>query len=185
MKTINSIIIIGPVAVGKTSVARSLSKLLDRPMVTMDDVRVGYYRELGYDPEAAQELFEKDGAASLWCYWKAFDPYSVERILEEHPGYIIDMGGGSTVNEHDDQHERVRRALAPCRNVVLLLPYPDIASSLEFLNERTGWGGSCRNVNRSILSHGSNYDLATMTVYTAGKDPDEIAEEIADLIVSS
>ena len=182
MGTADEIILIGPVEVGKTSVARSLAGLLQMPMVTMDDVRVGYYKELGYDPEAAQELYDRDGAASLWCYWKAFDPYSVERILQDYPGHIIDMGGGSTVHEHDDQLERVKQALAPYRNVVLLLPYPDREASLKFLDRRTGWGDSGRNINRNILDHRSNYELATITVYTAGKTPDEIAVEILDLI---
>ncbi len=141
--------------------------------------------ELGYDPDAAQKLFDMDGAASLWCFWKAFDPYSVERILADHPGYVIDMGGGSTVHEHDDQLERVKRVLAPYRNVVLLLPYPDREASLEFLDRRTGWGDKERNVNRNILEHRSNYQLATMTVYTAERSPEEIAEEILEMIQAS
>ncbi len=181
MKYVDDIVIIGPVAVGKTSVAKCLARILDRPMISMDEVRVGYYMELGYNPDSAQELFEKDGAASLWCLWKAYDPYSVERILQDHRGYIIDMGGGSTVHEHDDQLERVKRTLEPYRNVVLLLPYPAMETSLEFLDARTGWGGGGRNVNRIILQNCSNYQLASITVYTAGKSSEEIAREIISL----
>ena len=185
MKTIDDIIVIGPVAVGKTSVARCLAERLGKPLISMDEVRAGYYSELGYDPDAAQKLFDMDGAASLWCFWKAFDPYSVERILADYPGYVIDMGGGSTIHEHDDQLERVKRALAPYRNVVLLLPYPDRETSLLFLDKRTGWGGKERNVNRNILEHRSNYQLATITVYTADRSPEEIAEEILEMIQAS
>ncbi len=181
---IDDIILIGPVAVGKTSVARCLAERLELPMITMDQVRVGYYTELGYDPELAESLYEKDGAASLWCYVKAFDPYSVERILADYPGHIIDMGGGSSVHEHDDQLERVKRALAPYRNVVLLLPFEDPKASLAFLDERTGWGGRERNINRILLGHRSNAELATITVYTADRSPEEIADEIVGLIQS-
>ena len=184
-EAIDDIVIIGPVAVGKTSVARSLSQRLDRPMISMDDVREDYYRELGYDDEVARRLFEQDGAASVWCYYKAFDPHSVERILADYPGHIIDMGGGSTVHEHDDQLERIKRALAPYRHVVLLLPYEDREASLAFLDQRTGCGPRRRNINRTLLWHRSNGELATHTVYTAERSPDEIAGEIVALTRAS
>ena len=43
---------------------------------------------------------------------------------------------------------------------------------------RSGWGDNERNVNRIILEHRSNYELATITVYTAERSPEEIGEEI-------
>ncbi len=115
-------VLIGPVSVGKTTVAKCLGEMVGLPVVTMDDHRDDYYRELGFDENVAKQLFEKDGAASVWCYFKAFDPYSVERILQDYPGHIIDMGGGSSVHEHEDQLNRVARALSRYRNVILLLP---------------------------------------------------------------
>ena len=47
----------------------------------------------------------------------------------------IDMGGGSSVHEHDDQLERVQRAMAPYRNVVLLLPCEDREAALAYARE--------------------------------------------------
>ena len=179
---IEDIVLIGPVGVGKTTVARCLAKRIDQPLISMDDVRDDYYRDLGYDANTAKLLYEKDGAASVWCYFKAFDPYSVERILEDYRGYIIDMGGGSTVHEHEDQLQRVKRALGPYRNVILLLPYEDREASLSFLDKRTGWGDKNRNINRTLLNHPSNYELATITIYTAERSPDNIAEEILEQI---
>ena len=57
----NNIILIGPVGVGKTSVANELSTKLNLPIISMDTVRISYYKELGYDPELAETLYEKDG----------------------------------------------------------------------------------------------------------------------------
>jgi shikimate kinase len=182
--SIDDIVLIGPVGVGKTTVARRLGELLGRPVVSMDELRLGYYAELGYDHDAASKLLELDGPASLWCYWKAFDPHSVERLLADHRGYVLDMGGGSTVHEHRDQFERVKRALAPYRNVVLLLPHPEVEASLKFLDKRTGCGGRERNINFTILTHPSNAELATLTVYTGDRSPGEIAEEILERVQS-
>ncbi len=178
IEEIEDIVLIGPVHVGKTTVSKCLAKRFGYPMISMDDIWEKYSLELGYDENFSKLIFEKDGAASRWCYQKTFDPYTVERILEDHRGYVIDMGGGSSIHEHDDQLKRVKCALEPYRNVILLLPYKDQDASLSFLDKRTGWGGKERNLNRLILSHRSNYDLAKMTIYTAERNPDEIVEEI-------
>ena len=50
----NNIILIGPVGVGKTSVAKELATKLNLPMISMDTVRISYYKELGYDPELGE-----------------------------------------------------------------------------------------------------------------------------------
>ena len=175
---VKSIVVIGPVHVGKSTVCKSLSERTGLPVVAMDDVRSGYYEEVGFDGELAERLRREQGAGSLWSYVKAFDAHSVERILADFPDYIIDMGGGSTVHEQDDQQERVRRALAPFRNVVLLLPCENPEESLDFLNKRTGWSSEGRNINRLLLTHLANTELATLTVYVANRSSEEIADEI-------
>ena len=175
---IDDIVLIGPTGVGKTTVAAALSERLGLPVVSMDDVRDGYYAELGYDPAVARTLFDKDGPASVWSYCKAFDPHSVERFLADNERCILDMGGGSTVHEHADNLARVKRALSPYRNIVLLLPHEDRHASLDFLNKRTGWKHTGRNINRILLAHRSNYELCTLTVYTADRTPAAIAGEI-------
>ena len=176
--TRDEIVLIGPVAVGKSTVAKCIGAKLDLPVVCMDDLRDGYFRELGYDADLAKRLYEADGAGSVWCYQKAFNPYSVERIIAEHADCVFDMGGGSTVDEHEDQHRRVANALRPFVNTVLLLPYADDDASLKYLDERTGWGGKARNINRILLAHPANRAIARHSIYTAGRAPEEIADRI-------
>jgi shikimate kinase len=177
---IHDIILIGPVAVGKSTVGKVLAERLGLPQVSMDDKRFDYYRELGYEEAFMKKIFELEGAGGVYRYWKVFDAYSVERLLADHKGVpcVIDMGGGSSVHEHDDQLERVKKALANHINVVLLLPHEDPAESIRFLDERTGWGGKERNINHHFLAHRSNRELATLTVYVAGRTPEDIATEI-------
>ncbi len=174
----SEIVLIGPVSVGKSTVAKVLGERIGVAVVSMDEVRDDYFRELGYDADFAMRLYELDGAGSVWCYQKAFNPHSVERIVAEHRGCIIDMGGGSTVDEHEDQHARVVAALEPFANVVLLLPHEDDGASLAYLDQRTGWGDKPRNINRILLQHPANRRLAKHVIYTADRTPDDIAEEI-------
>ena len=43
------IILLGSVAVGKTTTARIISKKINKPLISLDDLRFDYYKEIGYD----------------------------------------------------------------------------------------------------------------------------------------
>lgn len=177
--TRNEIILIGPVAVGKSTVGSLLCKSLGLQQVSMDNHRLRYYAELGYTEEFRESIFKTEGTSGVYRYWKVFDAYSVERLLQDHSDCVFDMGAGSTVCEFPDELDRVERAFGSFRNVILLMPSPDRKISLEYLSRRTGWplqGG--RNINRHLINHHSNYRLAKHTVYTMGRTPENITEEI-------
>ena len=102
--------------------------------------------------------------------------------MAEHQNSIIDFGAGHSVYESTEFSIRVRTALAPHQNVILVLPSPNADESIEILNERTkdlvGSFGQGFNWNEYFVRHPSNYELAKFTVYTKGKLPGETCEEI-------
>lgn len=57
--------------------------------------------------------------------WKPFEAYAVERMMADRPLAVIDFGAGHSVFEDETLFERVRVALEPFPNVVLLLPSAD------------------------------------------------------------
>jgi hypothetical protein len=74
---------------------------------------------------------------------------------------------------------RVKRALAPCRHVVLLLPSPDLNTSLNVLRERRPSLHAIEpDINEHFIVHPSNSELATFTVYTEGRLPRDTCAEI-------
>ncbi len=176
MKT--DIILIGPIGAGKSTQGKLIAEKLQLPRRAMDDLRFGYYQEIGYDETLAKELGEKS-FLELYRYWKPFEIYAVERILADHRDCVIDFGGGHSVFEDDALFSRAERALAPYENVVLLLPSPDLDESVRLLTERTG---SCvsgaLDFHEHFVKHHSNHDLAKMVVYTQGKSPEETRDEI-------
>jgi shikimate kinase len=175
------IILIGPISVGKTTIGKLLSKQLNLPQVSMDELRISYYNEIGYDENIAQQKREEGWWSRYW-YWKRFEAYAVERILAEHNNCVIDFGAGHSVYEDSNLFERVQNILAPYNYVVLLLPDPDMDKSLKILNSRDEITAQLADVNEHFLRHHSNYDLAKWIVYTKNKTPPEICNEIIKLV---
>lgn len=174
------IVLIGPIGAGKGTVGRLLAEKLGLPKCSMDKVRLEYYAEIGYDDDFASLLGKEVGFWAVYLYWKEFECHAVERLVTEHHNCVIDMGAGHSVYENDNQLGRVARALAPFQNVVLVLPSPDPDESCRILSERRGErsGESGLDLNEHLIRHHSNARLATITVYTEGRTPEETRDGI-------
>ena len=118
----SEIVLLGPVRAGKSTIGRLIAERLGVSQVSLDDLRWVYYKEIGYDARLAKQIRAAGGFLALMLYWQLFDAYSVERVLAEHDHCVFDSGAGIGISESQEQFARVRQALAPYRNVVLLLP---------------------------------------------------------------
>ena len=177
------IILIGPIGAGKTTVGERLAAQLNCPQHSVDDLRWGYYQEIGYDEAVAQQKRESGGLWALGQYWKPFEAYAVERLLSEHHHCVIDFGAGHSVYEDEALFQRVARVLAPYPNVVLLLPSADIDECIQILSERNKEEpADCMKVNEQFIRHPSNSRLAKFTVYTKGETPAETCQKILELV---
>lgn len=179
---------------GKSTIAKLLSERMQIPRYELDELRWDYYREHGYDVEKAAQIAEEEGMAGLLAYWKPFEVYAVERVVEEYTDGVIDFGAGHSVFENEEQFKRVQAALSPISHVILLLPCPVLERSTEILNARVAKllerevGVVDPNVlraNERFVKHPSNRRLANLTIYTEGKSPVETCEEIYSRISKS
>jgi hypothetical protein len=173
------IILIGPIGAGKTTVGALLAEALGLPQVSLDDVRFNYYRQIGYDEAAGEELERRHGFLALYRHWKPFEVYAVERALAEHAGCVFDFGAGHSVYEDPALFARAQAALAPFANVVLLLPSPDPDESVLLLRQRDGEcadGGV--DFHEHFVKHHSNRALARLTVYSKGQTPQQTRDEV-------
>jgi shikimate kinase len=179
-----TIILIGPMGVGKTTVGKLLAERLGLRNVSLDEIRRPYYDEIGYDNEAAKQIHAERGMAGIIEYWKPFEVYSVERVLQDYDNAVIDFGAGHSVYDDEALFARAKNAIAPYPNVVLLLPSADQDESTCILNARIPASASpeiipwYREMNAYFLKHHANRDLAKITVYTKDRTPEETCDEI-------
>jgi adenylate kinase family enzyme len=183
-----NILLIGPSGTGKTTLAKMLGEALDMPWLELDDLRKEYYAEIGYDNGKAQQLFMDNGLKAMLDYWKPFEIYSVERMLQDYPtGHILAFGAGQSVYDDPAFAQRVQQALDPYPYVILLLPTPDADESVFILHERIRLGfpdfppeaaQQMDEMNRYFIENPSNARLAKFTIYTKGKSSAETRDEV-------
>ena len=188
----STIILIGPLGAGKTTVGRLLAKTLALPFCSVDTVRRAYYQEAGYDKAlAAQIAASEQGIQGVLRYSKPFESKMVEKVLADHHG-VIDFGASNSVYDDQDLLARVENALAPYPNVILLLPSPDLDESVEILKGRLtrmlttagkDFSDELFELNEYFVRHPSNHLLAKRVIYTKGKTPEEICDELVQNLV--
>lgn len=175
------IILLGPVAVGKTTTARLISKKIHKPVISLDDLRFDYYKEIGYDHNHMKELHEKAGIMAIFQYGKIFDAYSIERILEDHQNCIFDFGGGNIVSGYDFDLNRIKKALEPYENVVFLVPGKDNKETLKFIYERRDIKPGDRELIEYLVYNHSNYEVAKHMVFVKDKTSEEVCDEVLSI----
>lgn len=192
MQTNPTIILIGPMCAGKSTIAKMLAERLGIRRYELDSLRDSYYDEIGYDKELASQIANgEEGMMGLIKYWKPFEAHAVERALSEYENCVLDFGAGHSVHEDENLFTRVQNALAPFDHVILLLPSPNLDESLDILNARFSEllerevgkvDPKLLDLNEHFVKHPSNQRLAKMTIYTQGKSPEETCDDILEKI---
>ncbi|MEQ8676332.1 MAG: hypothetical protein RLP44_19070 [Aggregatilineales bacterium] len=180
-----SIILIGPMRAGKTTVSKLVAEKLNLPRVRLDEIRWDYYPTVGYDEDHAKSL-RKSGGLDFFTYMKPFEASLVEHVLTLHPeDTVIDFGAGHSVYEQEALFQQVQKALEPFPHVIYITPCSDVEEAVEILNQRDiddGESGLPAELNRHFVTHPSNSILATHTIYNQDQTPAQSAEQIVRLL---
>lgn len=185
-----SIILIGPLGAGKTTLMRLLAERLGWMPLDLDDLRWAYYAEIGYDEGYAKQLRDSEDWFALGRYWKPFEAHSVERVVADYPeNHVIAFGAGHSVYDDPELLARVQTALAPFP-VVLLMPAADVDETLAITRARIAAKAPeipeanldlITTINRGFAAHPANGLLAKHTVFTHDQTPEQTCEVIYGL----
>ncbi len=179
------IVIIGPMAAGKSTVAGALARRLGVRQVPLDAVRWYYHLTDGFRFEAPPPA-EKPSFAEVVAGWEPYSIRAVERVLAEFPDSVIDFGAGHAHYEDPARVARLEAALAPVPNVVLLLPYADLERTAAVGRERDAarlgaqFDESRAELNEVFVRSECFRRVAKHTVYVEDRSVDETVEEIVE-----
>jgi len=190
MKTVNNnIILIGPLATGKSTIAAKLSGisgLLNHPV----DKLKWYYRfKNGYDLHTSTKILKKQGFEELIKYVQQyFGPDELRAILYEFAG-IIDLGATDSYCTDVFHLRKLKKIFNNFPNVFLILPSPSEEISVKILNDRLTRRyendslkapvmNSYIEMNKKFIASEFNKQIANHTIYTEGKTIEMLANEL-------
>lgn len=164
-----SILLIGPMGVGKSTISQALSKQLNLPIISLDNRKQlsNFYKQ--------EQNFDN---------LKEFEFYLMSSVLTslKEPA-IIDFGAGHSVYENPLIFYETKKIISRFKNVELILPSKQIDESIKIIIDHLRKRGN--NINQEIIDRNehfltfpSNYSLATHIIYTNNLKVEEIVNEI-------
>lgn len=180
------VVLIGPAAVGKSTVGPLVARTLGLDFIDLDAVAGPFYVEAGKSLETLQARIVEMGVPTAHRWWQPARLHAVRRLLETTTAAVVALGAGHSHYEDSAYYESVRKLLTG-HWVVLLAVAPEVGASVEVLRRRSlaskrrDWIADGIDFLEMWASSTQNADLADVVVYTAGKS----AEEVAAAVVQS
>lgn len=166
-----TIILIGPMGVGKSSISRELSRQTNLEVIPLD---------------AEDKLSKYYDNRNHFDNFKEFEFYLMSSVLTnlDEPK-IIDFGAGHSIYENPLMFMEFKKLISQFENVVLLMPSENKEESLKIVNERIkqrGVDDFKLKDNKHFIESNCNYEVATIIEYTNGKTIEQISSEIENKI---
>ena len=180
----DNIIIIGPIGVGKSTVAPEVARRTGKTHVDMDTLRRKIYALTAFSEELAEKAYDNGGIIGWHDYQKPFELFAVKTLLEQHKNAVIEFGGGQSVYTDAAQADTFLSLIKDEPFVILMLPCEDSERSKKVLSKRARNKGE-RILNDIFITSETNKNAAKYVVYTDGKTPEETIDEIVGIYLNA
>ena len=163
------VVLVGPMGAGKTTVGELLAA---RWGVQVRDTDVDIVAAQGKE---ISEIFVDDGEAAF----RALEREAVARALAEHDG-VLSLGGGAVLDPG------TRDLLAGHTVEFLSVGLTDAVKRVGLGTSRPLLMGNVRGRIKALLDERTPVytSVATFTVDTDGRTPDEVADQVADEVTA-
>jgi shikimate kinase len=183
--TESSVVLIGPAAVGKSTVGPLLADRLGTSFVDLDGVAASYYAEAGRSLNTFVAKVDEFGYPDAHRWWQSARLHAVRRVLEDHPGAVVALGAGHSHFE-DTMHAKAVEGLLRDQIVVLLMPEPDPHRSITTLRRRAEASKGHDWIRDGVdyldlwVRSPQNRSLADHVVYCLDRSPGTLASDVAE-----
>ncbi len=167
----NTIILIGPMGTGKSTIAKLLASQIENgqriPLDSKGQLESLYKREKSFRN------------------FKNFEFVLTGTVLSSlNRSYVIDFGAGHSIYEDEALRRKMKIMCSDFKNIILLLPTENKEQNRKILLERRNIkeGSHKDQDNWHFITAPNNYELATNIVYEEGKTPEEVTNEILQII---
>jgi len=163
------VVLVGPMGAGKTTVGELLAARWGVQVRDTDaDIVAAQGKEIS-------EIFVDDGEAAF----RALEREAVARALAEHDG-VLSLGGGAVLDPG------TRDLLAGHTVVFLNVGLTDAVKRVGLGTSRPLLMGNVRGRIKALLDERTPVytSVATFTVDTDGRTPDEVADQVADEVAA-
>lgn len=165
----NSIILIGPMCAGKSTISNDLANKTNLERISLDarDKLKKYYQE-----------------ENKFSNFKDFELYLTASVLTNLDSpKIIDFGAGHSIYENPLMFMEFKKLIDKFSNVVLVMPSENKEESIQITTDRLiKRNGMPTNQkledNKHFIESPCNYEIATITEYTLNKDVNSISNDI-------
>ncbi|WP_421132549.1 shikimate kinase [Alteromonas sp. A079] len=179
---------LGPMKVGKSTIAKNIAVKVDRDVISMDKLREKYFPQLGLNERDYNRHKSTMSELEFFEFCLRYEKAFLTIALEEYENCIFNFGGGNFINF--DQRDSVLLHGVKSMNSFLLLPYEDITDSLMFLNRRyfiqtegeRSFSLAEIEINKRIIEYHLENSIAKFTLFVGEKSEAEIMDEVLSLI---
>jgi len=182
------IVLIGPMAAGKTTLSRALSSRLGLPYAPLDWVGFHAMVRDGLDVRAYE-------AAPSWAEQHAIRlPHLIaaaEGAVRDFPKFLLDFGAGHAHFDPPEEQARLAAVLGPLPNVFLILPTLDLDRAEAICLERDqarwakhghDWEETRAPFHRTYVRSACFRQVAKHTILTEGREIQACVDEMLGLL---
>ncbi|MFT5822908.1 MAG: hypothetical protein ACI8ZM_004165 [Crocinitomix sp.] len=185
----DNIILIGPLATGKSFIAEKLSLATSLRNHPADKLKWYYRHQNGYSLSESTQILRSQGFEALINYAQQyFGAKEIKHLLRKFKG-IVDLGASDTHCQNLSRLQELNAVLEPFQNIFLILPSKDEKESIETLNDRLEIRydkdplkkpvlASYLRMNEIFVKSESTKMLAKHIIYTSDRPIEDIGQEI-------